>query len=385
MAQIVALKNLPTIPARPVPKNTRVLASGFDTWVESWDAKIHDTIYDQLDAAQALARAAGVADDGRAIIDLGAPDPFEVQPYGGGGAKWIIRNPWMVIEFRSPKMAYATTIRITSAALWQHGIDTMLPEIDDFMAKIADVGEGDPRVQVSRADYAIDFEAPGFTAEMQPEILTRFILPTTTKGHQFFERTKEQTRVETITLGKLPGLQVTIYNKAKEIEHSKKIWMREIWKSESEHVWRYEARFGKEFLKERRCRSRELVQEHIFSMIGGALIDRRLVASDDDATRLRRGDMHYLWGLALSHIGNPETKLACAPFSTLNRIELKAMLAKQVAGLGRAYSVLEHGAFDEKIFLHLLSKSKLIVKRDAAHERKTAAVMDRYRFVDKGV
>lgn len=122
-------------------------------------------------------------------------------------------------------------------------------------------------VSIGRVDYAVDFYAPDF--ELIPD---NFVMHSNAVRSDHYDALTLQSegtsrRVTTVRVGKMPGRQVTIYDKRAEVIVKRKPGWWKIWNSNlaklglppldpsgdpaSNRVWRVELRAGKKHLKNR--------------------------------------------------------------------------------------------------------------------------------------
>lgn len=106
---------------------------------------------------------------------------------------------------------------------------------------------------IGRVDLCVDLMLPGF--ELQPE---NIISPaqSTQSDHGDMNVHRRARRVDSITLGKMPGRQICIYNKRREAKIKRNLHWFDVWgldrdeNSSENPVWRVEIRAGKRYLSE---------------------------------------------------------------------------------------------------------------------------------------
>lgn len=141
-------------------------------------------------------------------------------------------------------------------AFGYHGVRDRLHEVLSGMgARVTDHS-------INRVDFAMDFRSTGF--ELRPE---QFVAHSHTKLQPYWSAHAEPSgssqpssvvrgrRVESVTIGKMPGRQLIVYDKRREaIERRKRFWF-ERWgldpTDRDVDVWRVEVRLGKKHLKGR--------------------------------------------------------------------------------------------------------------------------------------
>lgn len=332
------------LPAAAKPGNLdlypcKVLAHGFDSYQETWNVRLRDEAREAIAAARAEAEASDPRKETPASLTLGGEE-WQVPPYGAkGGVLWRLDNPDMFILLRAPELEWAVSVRYRSAGLWQYGLDNLRERARLFLDQVAEPNDDDAEPVISRADYAIDMDAPFFRAEATHELARAFILA---RGQAKIMTVARTDYVQTYTIGSIERLQVQLYDKAAEIrEASGKDWMREHWGTESESVWRAEVRMSGDWLKERSIRGHGALVSVLPELLTGALMDRRLTMPGEG--RARRAPLHPLWWHAIKAVGDAPRTLMVHAFSTLAPEEFRAMMVRQVAGVVRSISVARLG------------------------------------------
>lgn len=369
------------------------MAHGFDTVQEAWNIQLAPALVEALDGAKAEAVALDDRGGGAHTIEIGG-ETFQVRPHGGkGGTKWMLGNDDLLLMVRSPAQDWPVSVRYLAAGLWEHGWDGLSTRLENALSGVSEV-RGDKWCVVSRFDYAWDFYAPEFTAEMADHnLVSQFVMHQGVKAsrHHGINVYGKPGRMETITLGSMPGLQVQVYDKGREItEASGKTWMVELWERQGfhppdgslDHVWRLECRFGKAYLKERNIRGPDQVSEALSEMLTEALFTRRLTEKNAADTNKRRHAMHPLWAAAYEAAGAD----ALPPLGrrvTGRRDALAHGLKKQAAGVARAISHLEAGGFDKDAVDRIFREAREMAEADPEGARKDRKIGERYSQVDE--
>lgn len=114
----------------------------------------------------------------------------------------------------------------------------------------------------------------------------------------------EGKEIQTITIGKIPNRQLTIYNKRREIAVNKKIYWWDIWGINPQEIksdiWRVEARAGKKELNKWNLRRFSDFEEKAGDVIIQILTDYRyIIPNENDSNRAR---WHYaeFWKIAIN-------------------------------------------------------------------------------------
>lgn len=167
-------------------------------------------------------------------------------------------------------------------------------------------------LSLNRVDYCIDFLVDNFRIEP-----SNFVAHSRVKRkiHYEAEVLKEHTpklataqsdHIQTITLGKMPRRQVTIYDKRTEVISKRNLFWFKFWgvskNDPNAEIYRVELRAGKEELKKYGISGFEAFK----TRIGDALIEaskavRYIVPSPSD-TNITRAPLHPLWSRVQSHL-----------------------------------------------------------------------------------
>lgn len=212
------------------------------------------------------------------------------------GAKWLIKDNDNPSEWN-------LFAEVPAIALMEYGvrqcIQNMWDDLKAFDARIVSNA-------VNRFDVAVDIEDENF--RIHPERFSVHSHSTIQRHHsgENDDGTKAViiggSKIDTVTIGKMPNRQATIYNKRKQVVYSQKSHMWKFWgreKEETSDVWRVELRFGKKYLKKKGI----VTLDDMLSR-GGDLIEdsfeeiRYLDKPNDENVNATRTDMGGLWSLA---------------------------------------------------------------------------------------
>lgn len=225
---------------------------------------------------------------------------------GPVGEQWLFKansDPRQWNIFARPHAA-------TLAALGYQGTK------DQLFARLDQMGCRSTEHSINRVDFAMDFLSDFF--ELHPE---QFVAPPRTKITPHFGEQQDLSsdhpssvfsgrRVESVTVGRMPGRQIIVYDKRAQIASRPKLfyWF-EIWKiachDRSKGVWRVEIRAGKNELKETwNLRTFADLETSIGDVFQHALNQVRYVADGQTDSNVTRQELHPLWisaREALSH------------------------------------------------------------------------------------
>lgn len=239
-----------------------IIYQGFDGLDFAIRANIPQDFADRLDEAQleaqktrepALSDYRGVE---MHVAESGARGGYAFRcDTGPDGATWFFKRP-------NPNDPWGIRVSLHSLPLALYGLggvrERLFGMLDTLGIPVMPDG-----VSISRVDYAIDFLAPGFVLE--PAHFVMHSRMTRRDHYEGFVVTATSGEPRTVTIGKMPGKQIIVYDKrADVIAKNKREWW-EIWNAGRRNVskpeldrrdryntqiWRVELRAGKHHLKE---------------------------------------------------------------------------------------------------------------------------------------
>ena len=265
-------------------------------------------------------------------------------------------------------------------SLLSRGYEGMKMQIDACLAAMQ-IKPSD--FSVNRIDYALDFLAPAFVLDMK-----NFVAPKSSKVAPYFamdshlddhgdtihERPSDEPvgsvmrggRFESVTLGKMPGRQIIVYDKTQAAKAQQTPYWFPAWGLEpdnpSHRVWRVEIRGGRNAWKALHGptgqRSYETIEALFQPFMKRALEAIRYVTNRADVSNVTRADLHPLWEAAQSEIAsmplNPEPPLKPCYVIELMRKQRSAMALAQGFGNLNNYFILQ-GHAPKEIGKHFAS------------------------------
>ena len=216
-------------------------------------------------------------------------------------------------------------VEISSACLLANGWKKAIQqELDHVKA----LGFHVVSISMNRVDYCIDFLDESF--DMVPRDFIAHSRVTKLSYHESMSvndhvgmgqdhvgvRTVSQSdRVKSITLGKMPGRQVIIYDKRAEIIERRKFYWFDAWginrNDPTRTVHRVEVRAGKNHLLKYRIRSLEDFEQHIGHVLTESVRAIRWIEPTCENSNVTRAPLHPLWSRVQTHMDN-----AMAPHKT---------------------------------------------------------------------
>lgn len=284
----------------------KLLHAGFDTIDLAIQGSLPPTILDKLreardEAAEQQEQALCLLADGKVaahVAGYGAKGGYAfLLDTGINGANWRIKdnadpNQWNI--FVSPRATmllgngYAETFRIIEKT------------INDLSGKIT-------AIALNRVDFAMDFQTLGFELDIE-----RFVTHARCKLKPHWSKTAEHgdneqprsvingRRVESVTIGSMPGRQVIVYDKRAEAVAKHKHYWFDAWDVDRDdpelEVWRVEVRAGKKHLKDDYdVRSLEDFEASIGDVMVNSLDRIRYLAAEQTDSNVKRQKLHPIW------------------------------------------------------------------------------------------
>ena len=373
-----------------------LIAWGFDTIQEAHPYAPDGALVAKLKKAKEEAQEGRKNGLGVSMIEIGGHRFLCHATGASGGVAYRIEDDDLIYLIRSENCDWGVSVRYKAAGLWEHGWPALRERVKDFLSGSFVRSEIDEGERLSRADYAFDFYSPQFSAEFNLAKLRKLLVcHSSTKARWLMEVIGNSLKDETFYGGKPNSLQVTVYDKATEInEASGKVWMEEVWAQNTagevlydtpkpSDIWRLEVRMGKAFLKNRNAHSVADFMKYRDELIMEALIRIRL-SSPEGEECVRHRPMHPLWSLAFEHIDNGKGEmLPLGRRVTGRRAALVAQAEAQIAGAVRSATILAGWKLDDDGLEIILARAKEIALTDPDAELKEKAARDRYEFVDE--
>ena len=240
-----------------------------------------------------------------------------------------------------------------SFALLTHGYAGVKQRLAERLDRLeATVAEARP----NRVDFACDLDAPGF--EPEPDC---FVAPARTRARSYHpgDGAREGDRVEVhrlarrvngVTVGRMPGRHLCLYDKRADSLLKRKLYWADVWRLDlAEHrepIWRPEIRAGRdELARHLPVRSFAALEAGLTEIVTSIFEKVRYVAPSPFDRNPSRWPTHPLWDLAYqhllaaieAHVFEPAPPRGGLP--TPLKIK-RDMLERQLMGLARSYAAL---------------------------------------------
>lgn len=307
-----------------------VIYQGVDTLDVAFQGALTKEALDRLEDAKQAAEA--MPNDSYGVPMQFRPEgrTFFVKSHGkkGGYRYTLTDNPTGAIfsikrDTRPQEWNFFISAR--AAGLLSRTYEGMKRHIAESLADMGAIIIGE---SVNRVDYAVDIATSHFDLEA-----ANFITPwrakarnhfsTDTDIDEFGDKTVQDSewpvgsvmcggRFESVTVGKMPGRQVILYDKLRAAKDQKTDYWFPAWGLDPQdpgtQVWRVEIRAGRNALE--RCthaaqtRSYETVEAFLPRFFESASDDIRYVTNRPDVSNVTRATVHPLWATAQDALRN---------------------------------------------------------------------------------
>ena len=250
----------------------------------------------------------------------------------------------------------------------------------EFMACLDAMGVRPGGFSVNRIDYALDFVAPDFVLDM-----AHFVAPRKSKVSPHFETgyhlddygempakpdpslpigsVMRGGKFETVTIGKMPGRQVIVYDKTLAAKVQQKPYWFPAWGIDPDdtasRVWRIEIRAGRDawqaVQKPWGQRTYETIEALHQRFLTTALQEVRYVTDRDRISNVTRAQLHPLWQAAQDAVA----KLPERPEPPLTPQYVIELMRKQRSAMAQAQG---YGNLNNLLILE--RKTPDVIKRD---------------------
>lgn len=223
----------------------------------------------------------------------------------GFGAVWFAKKP----KANDPWGLY---VSIGSRELALHGLSKTREKLATLCEALGFRTPPDG-ISINRVDFAVDILAPGFVLDPDAFLFHSRANRKAIAEVETVEANGRSGRTTSVTIGKMPGRQVIVYDKREEVLKRRKHEWPLIWNAnlktaglppldltdrDASQVWRVELRLGKDALRNRRdIRGWGSLHEHLQKEMDQLVQDVTLHVPSGDSNR-SRWPLHPLWSSA---------------------------------------------------------------------------------------
>ncbi|OPZ77237.1 MAG: Replication initiation factor [Alphaproteobacteria bacterium ADurb.Bin438] len=316
---------------------------------------------------------------------------MQMQATAPKGSKYQVKDDDMIFLIADTSKSWAVSIRYLSAGLAEHGFKALQRKAQIILKNVGHFN-GDDYVRLSRVDVCVDFKSKPISRQLKPSLLDGLIAPKQSKA-RIFDKLDVFVRkgtIETLTLGTKGNLEISVYDKSKEItESSGKTWFYKLWnlepKEAKKDVYRVEVRFWRNYLRNRNIKTFEEFVAYQKELINGAMYNYRLTVVNPNDTNRSRWSYHPIWVIARRELCNN-----CEEVLTVGRVVegrsdiLARQQTKQGAGLIRNINILyNNGTYKESFTPVIFGMLLRAMEEDDNHDRKVRLAKERYKYVDE--
>jgi hypothetical protein len=376
-----------------------VIYRGFDGLDVSFAAQIPGELSEELEAAkqhaQEFRQATPIRWNGVRMLvgETGARGGYAFTASTGEfGATWFFKKP-------NPRDPWGIRVSCNSFNLALNGLGGARADLYRTMERLG-IAVGYGCESIGRVDYAVDFLAPDFV--LVPD---RFVMHSSANRADHIDPPEVRCngrsgRVTSVTVGKMPGRQVIVYDKRSEVIDHRKVGWWEIWNARraelgypplnaevaaESRVWRVEVRAGKDHLKDSWSIVRWTDLDSRFGdLITAALGTVRYAQPTPDTNRSRWPESE-LWQHVHRQAEADLFEMTCrAAPDLVKRVQLDAhlqLLARQMIGLLTTRAALCGVGIDEfEAFARAAGAemAREIAFAPSRFERKLAVAAGRY-------
>ncbi len=278
------------------------------------------------------------------VAETGAPGGYRFRCDDGDAI-------WFISPNQQPDR-WNVRVSCKSVALLTHGLQGMWARLELVLKAIKADIRGHA---IGRVDYAVDMYDPAFVLDplcmvMHSHAIRRDVPDAPDPGVRI---AGVSSRYTSVTCGTMPGRQVCVYDKSREAVARQKAWWWDVWglAPKTKGVWRVEARFGKEALRDRYgVHTYEDMIQGLVAMVRDLLSsDIRMSVDNGDPNRAR-WPMHPLWADVIAAVSlAADGAMAPSSVREIRREQLASTVAAMMRGLSATYAVA-HGLEGAEIY-----------------------------------
>ena len=271
--------------------------------------------------------------------------------YRPDGATWFFKHP-------NPRDPWGIRVSCKALSLALYGLGGTRAHLFDVLDAIG-IKTTPDAASISRVDYAIDVLYPGFELDPDCFVMHSHTNRTTQRDFDTMRESGRSGRVTSVTIGKMPGRQVIVYDKRRElIDRKKPEWWKiynDIREAEGKslfdptdrggsQIWRTEFRAGKTYLKEKwGITTWADLDEKIGDLFMRATEDIRYTIPLADPNRSRWPN-DPLWDLCREQLSGDLFEMMCRSepdaIKEVIRERHAEMLASQFVGLSASWGAV---------------------------------------------
>ena len=367
------------------------LHSGFDTLEVSFKVRpnfqpAYESFLQELDRAKVAAQREDRP------INLSMPGWGQLIQVGksgmAGGYAYTLDTGevgFLVWLKNSSKEEWNARIKVRSAYLMLYGYEKAKNEMLRFLKMC---GLEVLTESIARADFCVDMLAPGFKPDARHVVCHS--RSTVGQRMQLDEKIRGR-QVESVTIGKMPGRQICIYDKSKEVKARGKDYWWDKWDIEEQPgVWRFEIRAGKNALKDYGLKDFDNFEKNFQDYVAMCLRNVRLHTVEQTNKTVTRQRIHNIWQMVAEQARAWKGWLADVSdylekrVSKVRRDHMQVILHKQIKGCMISQAALHNVTLGNIAdFLRQMGAeiASTVLKSDCNVKRKLKDAQQRYAFL----
>lgn len=325
----------------------RLLYNSFDKFDVAFRGTLEPMALDILEGAK---RQANERKEEKVLASIGPGNVnIHVLDHGGsGGYAYVCSTGPFGANWSFKKSGNRADWNISASVQTRTLISKPLEQIfSDLKQELSQMGAVFDLESINRIDFAMDFLAPDFELDHKNVVAHR-----RTKIRPYWsEKNVDENqpsevfagrRCESVTIGKMPGRQIIIYDKKRASIDKKQLFWFNVWnidpKDKAKSIWRIELRAGKRHLKDTwRLSSFADIEASIGDVFEKTTSEVRYLTASQTDSNVSRQAVHPIWAEARKHslnaLSDHRSGLTKGQMISIEREHKVAEYAAQIHGL----------------------------------------------------
>lgn len=280
---------------------------------------------------------------------------------GPTGANWSFKSSQNRAEWN-------ISASVQTQALISQSLEQIFSELREELTQMGAVFDLE---SINRIDFAMDFLAPEFELDHRNFVAHRRAKIAPYWSEKEVDENQPAAvfagrRCESVTIGKMPGRQIIIYDKRRASIDKKQLYWFKVWgidpKDKAKSVWRVELRAGKKHLKDTwRLSTFADIEASIGDVFEKATDEIRYLAVNQTDSNVSRHTIHPIWTAAREHslsaLSDQRCGLTKDQMISIEREYKEAEYAAQIHGLVAGRAVIS-GDYPDDEYDYLPEKTR---------------------------
>lgn len=331
-----------------------LLYKGFDKFDVAFRGALEPMALEILEGAkqQAIERK-----EGKVLVSIGPGNvDMHVLDHGGrGGYTYVCSTGPFGANWSFKKSSNRADWNISASVQTRALISQPLEKIfSDLKQELSNMGAVFDLESINRIDFAMDFLAPDFELDHKNVVAHRRTKIRPYWSEKMVDENQPSEvfagrRCESVTIGKMPGRQIIIYDKKRASIDKKQFFWFKVWdidpKDNSKSVWRIELRAGKRHLKDTwRLSTFADIEASIGDVFEKTTSEVRYLTISQTDSNVSRQAVHPIWaevrGHSLNALAVHRSGLTKSQMISIEREHKVAEYAAQIHGLVAGLAVV---------------------------------------------